>query len=504
MDNSAKTQVLKMQHITKLFPGVRALDDVELELKKGEIHALIGENGAGKSTLMKILLGIYQPDYGEILYKGEPVKFHQPEDALRAGISMIHQEISMMPNLDVAGNIWIARERQFMKKGLLDHKAMHEETKKLLDKLEISLDPYAKAKKLSIAQLKMVELCRAISYHAQIIVMDEPTSALADAEIQILYRIVRRLVREGTTIVFISHKLEEIFEICDRITIMRDGKYIKTARTDEMDRQQLIALIAGRELKDLYPKEPVVIGETVFEVKDLKRDSVFEEISFDVRAGEVLGFCGLVGAGRTEIMRGIFGIDKLSKGTISMEGRPVEIRSPQDAIKNGLGFVTEDRLRLGCIGKLSLKHNMTLSNLPAYCRAGFINGRKESRASADMMGRMAIKAYSDKQLISQLSGGNQQKALIGRSLLTNPKVLIMDEPTRGIDVGSKSEIYKIINDLAKKGMAVMVVSSEIQELLGICDRILVISHGRITGEFDRENVTQTELMNAAFKQAEHT
>ncbi len=276
MDNSAKTQVLKMQHITKLFPGVRALDDVELELKKGEIHALIGENGAGKSTLMKILLGIYQPDYGEILYKGEPVKFHQPEDALRAGISMIHQEISMMPNLDVAGNIWIARERQFMKKGLLDHKAMHEETKKLLDKLEISLDPYAKAKNLSIAQLQMVELCRAISYHAQIIVMDEPTSALADAEIQILYRIVRRLVREGTTIVFISHKLEEIFEICDRITIMRDGKYIKTARTDEMDRQQLIALIAGRELKDLYPKEPVVIGETVFEVKDLKRDSVFE------------------------------------------------------------------------------------------------------------------------------------------------------------------------------------------------------------------------------------
>lgn len=503
MGNSAKMQVLKMQHITKLFPGVRALDDVELELKKGEIHALIGENGAGKSTLMKILLGIYQPDGGEILYKGEHVKFHEPVDALRAGISMIHQEISMMPNLDVAGNIWIARERQFMKKGFLDHKAMHEETKKLLDKLEINLDPYEKAKDLSIAQLQMVELCRAISYNAEIIVMDEPTSALADAEIRILYRIVRRLAREGTTIVFISHKLEEIFEICNRITVMRDGKYIKTCLVDETDRQQLIALIAGRELKDLYPKEPVAMGKTVFEVNDLKRDRVFEKISFKIREGEVLGFCGLVGAGRTEIMRGIFGIDELSGGTVSMEGSPVRICSPQDAIKNGLGFVTEDRLRLGCIGKLSLKHNMTLSNLAKYCRLGFINGRKESGASTGMMKRMAVKAYSDKQLISQLSGGNQQKALIGRSLLTNPKVLIMDEPTRGIDVGSKSEIYRIINDLAKKGMAVLVVSSEIQELLGICDRILVISHGRIAGEFDRENATQTELMNAAFSQIEN-
>lgn len=503
MGNSAPNQVLRMQHITKLFPGVKALDDVELELEKGEIHALIGENGAGKSTLMKILLGIYQPDGGEILYKGKPVKFHEPVDALQAGISMIHQEISMMPNLDVAGNVWVAREKLFMKRGFLDHKAMHEETKKLLDKLEINLDPYAKAKDLSIAQLQMVELCRVISYNAEIIVMDEPTSALADAEIQILYRLVKGLAEEGTTIVFISHKLEEIFEICNRIAIMRDGKYIKTCYTDEINRQQLIALIAGRELKDLYPKEPVSMGKPIFEVNDLKRDGVFDKISFEIREGEVLGFCGLVGAGRTEIMRGIFGIDELSGGTIRINGDPVRISSPQDAIKNGLGFITEDRLRLGCIGKLSLKHNITLSNLSAYCRFGFINGNKESRASADMIKRMSVKAYSDKQLISQLSGGNQQKAVIGRSLLTNPKVLIMDEPTRGIDVGSKSEIYRIINDLAKKGMAVLVVSSEVPELLGICDRILVISHGRIAGEFDRENVTQTELMNAAFLQIDH-
>lgn len=265
----------------------------------------------------------------------------------------------------------------------------------------------------------------------------------------------------------------------------------------------MIALIAGRELKDLYPKEPVSMGKPIFEVNDLKRDGVFDKISFEIREGEVLGFCGLVGAGRTEIMRGIFGIDELSGGTIRINGDPVRISSPQDAIKNGLGFITEDRLRLGCIGKLSLKHNITLSNLSAYCRFGFINGNKESRASADMIKRMSVKAYSDKQLISQLSGGNQQKAVIGRSLLTNPKVLIMDEPTRGIDVGSKSEIYRIINDLAKKGMAVLVVSSEVPELLGICDRILVISHGRIAGEFDRENVTQTELMNAAFLQMDH-
>lgn len=500
MNSSVKEKILEMHHITKLFPGVCALDNVELELNKGEIHAVIGENGAGKSTLMKVLLGIYQADSGEIIYKGKPVKFKQPSDALQAGISMIHQEISMMPNLDVAGNIWIAREDQFTKHGIIDHKGMHEATQQLLEKLGVSLDSYAKAKDLSVAQLQMLELGRAVSYNAEIIIMDEPTSALADAEIQILYRIVRKLVREGTTIVFISHKLEEIFEICDRITVMRDGKYIRTCKITEIDQKQLIALIAGRELNNLYPKDPVSLGKTVFGVENLKRKNVFERISFEVREGEVLGFCGLIGAGRTEIMRAIFGIDPLEEGSIKVNGRSVEIRSPQDAINNGLGFVTEDRLRLGCIGKLSLKDNMTLANLSSYCHYGFVNRKSETEASSTMMKTMAVKATSDKQIISQLSGGNQQKVLIGRSLLTNPKVLILDEPTRGIDVGSKSEIYKIINELAKKGMAVLVVSSEIPELMGICDRILVISHGRITGEFNRDSVTQSDLMSAAFYQ----
>lgn len=493
--------LLKMEHITKEFAGVRALDDVRFELYSGEVHALIGENGAGKSTLMNILLGAIHADSGEIIYQGKRVHFNQPYDALKAGISMIHQEISLMDNMTVSENIWIGREKQFQTNGLIDRKKMNRATEELLNRLGIRINPADKVKDLSIASMQMVELARAVSYESQIIIMDEPTSALTQSEVNILYRVVRGLSSKGTSIIFISHKLKEIFDICDRITVMRDGRYIDTCNCSAITMNDLIRLIVGRELTQIYPPRNAasIIGNEALHVEGLRCTGVYEDITFTVRSGEIVGFCGLMGAGRTEIMRGLFGVDAHDGGSIQIDGRSVVIKSPQDAIRCGMGMVTEDRLHLGGMRTLSIKNNMTIVKLKDFLCAGiFIHKREESKACADMVERLNVKASSLNQLIGQLSGGNQQKAILGKWLMNKPRILILDEPTRGIDVGSKYEIYTHIIDLARQGMAIIIVSSELPEVLGISDRIYVVRHGRIVAEHKNENLTQEILIKEEF------
>lgn len=494
-NNKNPIKILEMKDIVKTFPGVRALDKASLTLYASEIHALVGENGAGKSTLMKVLQGLYKKDSGSIYYKGELVEFNSPSDALKKGISMIHQELTLIPSMNVAENIWFGRERKFEKFGFLTLRERYEKTKELLRELEIDLDIKAEIETLSVAQMQLVEIARAVSYDSDLIIMDEPTSALSNKEIDHLYKIVKKLSNQGKTIIFISHKLEEIFNICSSITIMRDGKVVKTSSIDELDITETVNLIVGRELKDFFPKTEPVIGEKVFECKNLKRTGVFEDISFYVRKGEILVLWGLMGAGRTEIIRSIFGIDKLDSGEIFVKGKKVEIKLPGDAIKSGLGLVTEDRLRMGAIQGNPIKNNMSVAYLKQISSdLGFLNLKQENNDCMRLVKDLNIKLVNLDQDIDTLSGGNQQKVIIGRWLLTNLDVLILDEPTRGIDVGAKAEVYRLIDELAHRGLGVIMVSSELPETLGMADRIIVISNGSIAAELPRSEVTQNKIM----------
>jgi ABC-type sugar transport system ATPase subunit len=491
--------VLEMRGIVKLFPGVRALDGARLRVRPGEIHALIGENGAGKSTLMNILLGIFPQDEGEIFFKGKKINFKSPHEALKSGISMIHQEISLIPTMDVAENIWIGREKQFSSLGLLSPRKRYQAASELLKKLGLNLSPRTIIRTLSVANMQLVELARAISYKPSVIIMDEPTSSLTDKEIKFLYKIIRELSAQGTAVIFITHKLEELYEICDQVTVMRDGKFISECPVSELPKDELINRIAGRVIKDMYPKLESDIRDVVLEVKKLSSGKFFQDISFSVRRGEILGFCGLIGAGRTEIMRAIFGIDPFDSGEIYLEGKKVRIKSPKQAIALGLGMVTEDRRRMGIIPVLPLRYNVSLAALKSFCRPlGIINKQAENRGADEIVKRLAVKFSSMKQVIASLSGGNQQKVIIGKWLLTNPKVLILDEPTRGIDVGSKSEIHRLISELARQGLAVIMVSSEMPEILGMSDRIMAVREGRLAGEFPRGSVNQEELAKQIF------
>lgn len=490
--------LLEMHGICKRFPGVRALDRVSFELNKGEAHALIGENGAGKSTLMKVLLGSYQPDEGTMVYKGENYAPKFPADALKMGISMIHQELTLVPNMSVAENIWIGRENRFAHFGVLSPKKRLEATNELLSQMKIDLDPDIEVAKLSVANMQLVEIARAVSYDSDIIIMDEPTSALTNREIGKLYAIIRDLLAKEKSVVFISHKLEELYAICSRITVLRDGQFVSSNRVEDITHDELIRQMVGRELENMYPKEDVEIGGVVFEARDLCREDFFRNISFKVRRGEILGFCGLMGAGRTEIMQGIFGIDKLSSGKILINGNEVRIKNTRQAIVNRIAMVTEDRLRRGAIHKLSVRINLSLAYLKRICRLGFIDFKHEKQDCKKMIDVMEIKVASMEQEIGSLSGGNQQKAILGKWLLTEPEVLILDEPTRGIDVGSKAEIYKLVGRHAREGKAIIVVSSELPEIMGICDRILVVKNGEIVGEEMRKDFNQEALMKAAF------
>ena len=494
--------ILEMKGIKKSFYGTEVLHGVDLELRKGEVLGLVGENGAGKSTLMNILLGLYQPDEGTIVFKGEVLRVKGPADALNAGIAMIHQELRLVQSMTVSENIWLGRESDFHFKSspIINTSKQIESSKKLLDELGIDIDPRLKVSDLSVANMQLVEIARAVSYNAEVIIMDEPTSALASHEIELLYRIIEKLTSNQVSVIFISHKLDEIFHICDRIIALRDGNFIGQKETASLNNDELIHMIVGRDLTDLYPKsQNPNLGETVLEVKNLTKKGVFEGVSFSVRKGEILGLSGLMGAGRTEIISAIFGIDPYDSGEVYIKGEKVHIKSPKQALKYGLGMITEDRLRRGCVHKLSVKMNISLAYLPSICnKFRFVNKKKEIKDCKEQIEKLSIKTKSLNTSIANLSGGNQQKCIIARWLETSPEILFLDEPTRGIDVGSKSEIYRLIDELAHEGMAIVMVSSELSEIMGMSDRALVVREGKIVAEFQRNELDQEVMMKYAF------
>lgn len=491
-------KLFQVSHISKRFYSNRALVDVDFDLETGEVLAVAGENGAGKSTLMNIILGIHKPDEGQMLLEGMPYQPKDPHDALDKGISMIHQELRLVPSMTVADNVWIGRVKRFSSGGIYFPERCVKATRELFDEYGIDLNPREKVNNLSVAQMQMVELARAISYRSRIVIMDEPTSALSDKEVTVLYRVTRQLTRSGTAVVFISHKLEEVFEIADRVTILRDGHHISTSPVADITMDDLISGIAGRQVENLYPKIDISHGGVMLKVDHISKSGQYRDISFEVRAGEVLGFAGLVGAGRTEIMNGIYGIDPIESGSICLEGKPIRIKSPRQALNSGIAMLTEDRLRRGVINKMNVRMNMSLAYFYKICRLSFIDMKREGTDTADMAKTLRVKTAGIHMPIWSLSGGNQQKVMIGRSLLTKPKVLIMDEPTRGVDVGAKSEIYQYCNELAAKGMAIILISSDLPEVMGMSDRMLVIRGGRIVGQHVRGAATAEQVMAAMF------
>ena len=493
--------LLRMEGISKTFPGVRALDDVHLEVRAGTVHALMGENGAGKSTLMKVLIGMYQPDAGTITIGGEPVSIPDTAAAFKLGISMIHQELSPVPELQVNENIYLGRE-PLNRFGLVDKRRMVADTKALFDKWQIAIRPRAVMKNLSVAETQMVEIAKAISYDSRLVIMDEPTSAITEREVEHLHRMIRSLRESGVAIIYITHKMDEVFRISDYVTVFRDGKHVATQPASELDRGKLISLMVGRELTHMFPKEQVDIGDVVMSVRGLTRvgtvnDISIRDIGFDIRRGEILGLAGLMGAGRTEVLEAIFGVTPIDAGEITIKGKPVRIREPADAIAHGLGLLTEDRKLTGIMGVLSVSDNMTVASLERYSPGGWLQKRRMNAAAQRQREALAIKTPTLAQLIKLLSGGNQQKVLVSRWLLTTPDILMIDEPTRGIDVGAKAEIHRLMSALAKEGKAILMVSSELPEILGMSDRVLVMHEGRLTGEFSRDEVTQEKIMTAA-------
>jgi len=492
--------VLEMTGICKSFPGVKALDHAQLKLRPGKVHALMGENGAGKSTLMKCMFGIYKMDEGEIRMDGQPVSIHDPMDALNKGIAMVHQELQPIPARTVGENIFLGRYP--MKKWLgfipvVDHKKMYADTADLLKKVRMSFDPKQKVGELSVSQMQSVEIAKAVSANCRVLILDEPTSSLTANEVEALFRIIEDLKAENVAIVYISHKMDEILRIGDDVTIMRDGKYIGTWEAKELTVDKIITQMVGRELTNLYPPRENVPGEVVFEVKDFTsiNPRSFRNINFQLRKGEILGVGGLVGAQRTELMEGIFGMRSHSKGQIFYKGKEMKISRPKDAIDQGIALLTEDRRGSGIMGVLSVADNISISSLNKYLDSGFlINNKKVENLVQDNVRKMNIKTPSSKTQIKSLSGGNQQKVLIGRWLANDPDVLILDEPTRGIDVGAKYEIYCIIADLAKAGKSIIMISSEMSELIGMSDRIMVMCDGRLTGFVDGKDANQENIM----------
>jgi len=487
--------ILEVKNLSKRFPGVLALDKTQLKVRPGEVHALLGENGAGKSTLMKCILGMYKPDGGEIYFDGRRVTINNTSEALKIGISMIHQEISLVQHRTIAENIWIGREPGRF--GILNWKALYKKAEEMLERLELDLNPKTIVGKLSVAGMQMVEIARAISYDSRVIIMDEPTSALMDNEVNKLFKIIHDLKSKGIAIIYISHKMDEIFKIADRVTVFRDGQYVGEEDIGNVDEQKLVSMMIGREINQIFPKIQVPIGDVAFEVKNLSRRGVFQDISFQVRKGEILGVSGLMGAGRSEIMQAIFGIERIDEGAIYLDGERLRIHSPKDAIKKGIGMVTEDRKLLGLVTCRSVRENITYASLDELSNWIFTNVTNENNASGDMIRMLDIKTPSQRQRVGALSGGNQQKVIVANWLLTKPKVLILDEPTRGIDVGAKSEIHKLMCKFAQDGMAIIMISSEMPEILGMSDRIIVMHEGRMKAEFNREDATQEKILASA-------
>ncbi|MDV2582211.1 sugar ABC transporter ATP-binding protein [Alkalibacillus haloalkaliphilus] len=488
--------LIEMKGISKSFVGNKVLNEVNFEIRASEVHALLGENGAGKSTLMKILTGIYERDEGEVFVKGEPVHFQNTKESEEAGIAVIHQELNIIPYLTVMENMFLGREIKFGKTGFLNTKKMIQLTKEYLGQLGVEIDPLVNAGNLSVGQQQMVEIAKALSVNAEVIVMDEPTAALTDREIERLFEVIERLREQGVGIVYISHRMEEIFKICNRVSVLRDGEYIGTRVIGEVEYDELISMLVGRELGTLFPERDVEVGDVRLKVEGLTSD-VFRDINFEVKQGEILGVAGLMGAGRSEIMQALFGYREIESGNIFIDGNKAKIKKPIDAIKSGIGFVTEDRKEEGLVLSMSVRENFTLPNLDDVSKQTVISSQKEHEFVDDMIGRFNVKTSGREQEVKSLSGGNQQKIVIGKWLGINPKILVLDEPTRGVDVGAKKEIYQIMNELTAQGVSIIMISSELPEVLGMSDRILVIHEGQIGGELNRDEADQEKIMYAA-------
>ena len=489
-----------MRDVVKSFPGVKALDHAQLKLKPGTVHALMGENGAGKSTLMKCMFGIYHMDEGELIYEGEKITINGPMDALNRGIAMVHQELQPIPERSIGENIFVGRYPTKGPLKLIDHDKMYADAAKVLQEVHLNFDPHARLGSLSVSQMQLVEIAKAVSADCRVLILDEPTSSLTAAEVEALFTIVNELREKGVAIVYISHKMDEILRISDEVTIMRDGQYIGTWPAKELTTDLIITRMVGRELTNLYPPRENKPGEVVFEVKDFTsiNPRSFRNVSFNVRRGEILGVAGLVGAQRTELMEGLFGLRNHTKGTITYEGKELKINQPRDAINHGIAMLTEDRRATGILGVLSIADNVSIASLNKYLIGGMVlNDKKIEELVQENVAKLSIKTPSSKTLIQSLSGGNQQKVLISRWLANDPDVFILDEPTRGIDVGAKYEIYCIIADLAKQGKSVIMISSEMGELIGMSDRIMVMCDGRVTGIVEGKDATQENIMTLA-------
>ncbi|MGL5328585.1 MAG: galactose/methyl galactoside ABC transporter ATP-binding protein MglA [Peptostreptococcaceae bacterium] len=500
MENVNEKYILQMMNITKEFPGVKALDNVSINVRPGTVHALMGENGAGKSTLMKCLFGIYKKDDGKIFLEGKEIEFQNTRQALDNGVSMVHQELNQVRQRNILDNIWLGR---YPRKGLfIDENKMYEDTLKIFKDLDIDVDPREKVGNLSVSQMQMIEIAKAVSYNSKVIVMDEPTSSLTEKEVEHLFRIIDKLKKNNVAIIYISHKMEEILKISEEVTVMRDGQLIGTKDASDLTTDIIISMMVGRDMSNRFPPKGNKPGEVILEVEGLTENVKFglKDVSFKLRKGEILGVAGLVGSKRTEIVEALFGMRYLDSGSLKLHGNTIYNKNPRTAVKNGFALVTEERRSTGIFPQLSINFNSVISNLDAYKDKGvLLSDKKMAEDTKWVIDSMNVKTPSQKTNIGSLSGGNQQKVVIGRWLLTNPEILMLDEPTRGIDVGAKYEIYQLINDLASKDKGIIMISSEMPELIGVTDRILVMSNGKVAGIVDSKNTTQEEIMKLSAK-----
>ena len=497
--------ILELENISKSFPGVKALNDVRFSIEAGEVHALLGENGAGKSTLIKIISGVHKPDTGVIRWEGQPVVFNNPREAQAHGVATIYQELSLYPELTVAENIFMghAPKRSIGPLKIIDWNTINARALELLYSLNIhDMDVRRKVGTLNVGNRQRVEIAKALSINARVLIMDEPTAALTEADVERLFGIVRILKQRGVAIIYISHRLQEVFELADRVTVLRDGQYVNTKPVSETREPELVSMMVGRTIDNLFPKLPGSPGKTVLEVRSLNRGATTQNVSFTVRAGEIVGMAGLVGSGRSETAQTIFGITPAESGEILVDGQKVNINDPGKAVKLGIAYVPEDRGTQGLIKQMNIRENASLAVLKALSRASFIDFGGERKLATDAIKQMSIRAYSAEQIVNKLSGGNQQKVVISKWLASKPKLLIMDEPTRGIDVGAKSEIHRLMSELAvQQGLAVLMISSELPEVLGMSDRVLVMREGHIAAEFTREEATQERVVTAMMSEA---
>jgi ABC-type sugar transport system ATPase subunit len=494
------TNVLELTNVKKVFPGVIALKDMHLALKKGEVHAVCGENGAGKSTLMKIITGVYQPDEGEMLLHGEKVQIKEPNDAFSKGIAIIHQETSLIFDMTVLENLFLGHEPRKKHFGMIhaiDYNAMKRKALEIFKKLGMNIDLNLTVRELGVAAKQMVEIAKALTYDANILILDEPTAALTIKEVRALFEVVKRLKLEGVSMLYISHRLEEIFEMADRVTVIRDGQYITTANVTDVSSEQLISWMVGRKLENLYPKTEVEIGDVIFQLKGLSQAGVLHQVDLQLKHGEILGIAGLAGSGRTELAHAICGLTKLDQGDIVLNGKALTIKNYRKALDYGIVYVSEDRKDSGLVVAMNIKENTTLSLLKSLSKFSFIDFKEEEQISRKYMNELSIKAPGNDFIVENLSGGNQQKVSVAKALANSPKVLIMDEPTRGVDVGAKAEIYRIISNLASAGLSIILISSDLPEVLGMSDRVCVMKNGRLVGEFSRTEVTQEKVLAVA-------